>query len=70
MNRSPTDLGLVDDTAFGPVDHDFDACHCTMVEQDESCPIGYPSLLCEDCDGTGTYSGKGWLRRSSPPPTA
>ncbi|RWX26618.1 hypothetical protein EHH54_34705 [Rhizobium leguminosarum] len=32
---------------------DYTQCHCTLVEQDESCPIGYPSLLCEDCDGKG-----------------
>lgn len=29
------------------------ACHCTMTEQDESCPVGYPSLLCEECGGKG-----------------
>jgi hypothetical protein len=29
------------------------ACHCTLIEQDESCPVGYPSLLCDDCDGKG-----------------
>lgn len=28
-------------------------CHCTKIQQDESCPIGYPSLLCEICDGKG-----------------
>ena len=28
-------------------------CHCTLIEQDPSCPVGFPSLLCEDCDGKG-----------------
>lgn len=32
---------------------DADACHCTKVQQDESCPVGYPSLLCDDCGGVG-----------------
>lgn len=29
------------------------ACPCTMIEQDESCPIGYPSLICGVCKGVG-----------------
>ncbi|MBA8822277.1 hypothetical protein BRY73_03020 [Ochrobactrum sp. P6BS-III] len=28
-------------------------CSCTKVQQDETCPVGYPSLLCEICDGKG-----------------
>ena len=28
-------------------------CPCTLIEQDESCPVGYPSLLCSICQGTG-----------------
>lgn len=28
-------------------------CPCTTFEQDESCPIGAPSLLCSVCSGTG-----------------
>lgn len=28
-------------------------CPCTTFEQDEDCPVGYPSLLCTACDGTG-----------------
>lgn len=28
-------------------------CPCTKIEQDPSCPIGFPSLLCEICDGKG-----------------
>lgn len=32
------------------------ACPCTLIEQDETCPVGYPSLLCEDCDGKGVLS--------------
>ena len=31
-------------------------CPCTLIEQDETCPVGYPSLLCEDCDGMGVLS--------------
>ena len=29
------------------------ACPCTLIEQDESCPVGYPSLLCGACNGVG-----------------
>jgi hypothetical protein len=28
-------------------------CHCTTIQQDETCPVGYPSLLCVQCDGKG-----------------
>lgn len=28
-------------------------CPCTTFEQDEDCQVGYPSLLCSACDGTG-----------------
>ena len=35
------------------VDQKTVPCPCTMIEQDETCPVGYPSLLCEDCDGKG-----------------
>lgn len=28
-------------------------CPCTMAEQDETCPVGMPSLLCGACKGTG-----------------
>lgn len=28
-------------------------CPCTTIEQDEDCPVGYPSLLCGACKGTG-----------------
>lgn len=28
-------------------------CPCTMFEQDEDCPEGYPSMLCGICHGTG-----------------
>ena len=28
-------------------------CECTKTQQDETCPVGYPSLLCEICDGKG-----------------
>lgn len=37
---------IADETAYLP-------CPCTMIKQDETCPVGYPSLLCEDCDGKG-----------------
>lgn len=33
------------------------ACHCTTIQQDETCPVGYPSLLCETCDGKGIIGG-------------
>lgn len=35
------------------VGHKTLPCSCTMIEQDETCPVGYPSLLCEECDGKG-----------------
>lgn len=28
-------------------------CPCTPIERDEDCPVGYPSLLCGVCEGTG-----------------
>lgn len=28
-------------------------CPCTLIEQDDDCPIGQPSLLCGVCSGTG-----------------
>lgn len=28
-------------------------CPCTTIEQDEDCPVGFPSLLCGACKGTG-----------------
>lgn len=28
-------------------------CPCTLIEQDEDCPIGYPSMICGVCKGTG-----------------
>ncbi|MGM4909158.1 hypothetical protein [Rhizobium sp. 768_B6_N1_8] len=28
-------------------------CPCTLIEQDEDCPVGYPSLLCGVCKGQG-----------------
>lgn len=28
-------------------------CACTKIQHDESCTVGYPSLLCEICDGKG-----------------
>jgi hypothetical protein len=32
------------------------ACPCTTFEQDEDCPLGFPSLLCSVCKGTGHAS--------------
>lgn len=28
-------------------------CPCTLIEQDEDCPVGYPSLICGVCEGKG-----------------
>lgn len=28
-------------------------CPCTLIEQDEDCPVGYPSMICGICKGTG-----------------
>lgn len=33
----------------------FTVCHCVKIKQDESCPVGFPSALCDDCDGKGFY---------------
>lgn len=35
---------------------DLMQCPCTLVEQDESCPVGYPSLLCDICNGIGNVA--------------
>jgi hypothetical protein len=35
---------------------DLMPCPCTMIEQDESCPVGYPSLLCDICNGIGNVA--------------
>lgn len=29
------------------------SCPCTLIEQDEDCPIGYPSMICGICEGNG-----------------
>lgn len=29
-------------------------CPCTKIEQDSSCPVGYPSMICGICSGSGT----------------
>ncbi|WP_105436370.1 hypothetical protein [Neorhizobium tomejilense] len=31
-------------------------CDCMKAAQDETCPVGYPSLLCDNCDGTGVVT--------------
>ncbi|KQY22560.1 hypothetical protein ASD32_27050 [Rhizobium sp. Root483D2] len=28
-------------------------CPCTLIEQDEDCPVGYPSMICGVCQGKG-----------------
>ena len=33
-------------------------CPCTLIQQDETCPVGYPSLLCETCKGTGVLPAR------------
>ncbi|MGC4409595.1 hypothetical protein D4A92_19820 [Rhizobium rosettiformans] len=40
------------DNAPAPVSN-LVPCPCTLIEQDEDCPIGYPSLLCGICEGKG-----------------
>lgn len=37
-------------TKGGPV-----VCECVGIEQDESCPVGFPSLLCDRCNGKGFH---------------
>ena len=36
----------------------FTVCACVGIEQDASCPVGFPSLLCDDCDGKGFHAVK------------
>ena len=31
-------------------------CNCMKVAQDDTCPVGYPSMLCKDCKGKGVMS--------------
>jgi hypothetical protein len=33
-------------------------CACTQVQQDETCPVDYPSLLCDACDGKGVVPAR------------
>lgn len=40
------------DAVPSPQDHVV-PCPCTLIEQDEDCPIGYPSMICGVCKGTG-----------------
>lgn len=39
--------------ALSPTPAQIMQCPCTTFEQSEECPVGYPSLLCRACDGTG-----------------
>lgn len=39
--------------ALSALEPSADDCPCTKTQQDETCPVGYPSLLCEICDGKG-----------------
>lgn len=41
--------GLLTDPA--PADHV--PCPCTLIEQDEDCTLGYPSMICGVCKGKG-----------------
>jgi len=33
-------------------------CPCTLIEQDEECPIGYPSMICGVCKGVGNTTSE------------
>lgn len=46
-------LAPKEDLVFTPPPSTHVACPCTLIEQDEDCPVGYPSLLCGACDGKG-----------------
>ncbi|MDJ1632708.1 hypothetical protein [Rhizobium rhizogenes] len=35
------------------LDRESVPCPCTLIEQDEDCPVGYPSMICGVCDGKG-----------------
>lgn len=52
MVRYAYEAGWSDKSASAPAAQQI-PCHCIAIEQDETCPVGYPSLLCEDCDGKG-----------------
>lgn len=43
-------------------------CECTSIQQDGSCPVGYPSLLCEVCDGKGIIPTPAPQMTASPAP--
>lgn len=40
-------------TAHKPVGAQHVPCPCTLIEQDDDCPVGYPSMICGICEGTG-----------------
>ncbi|MDI6835410.1 MAG: hypothetical protein QMD99_06815 [Rhizobiaceae bacterium] len=40
-------------TAHQPAGAQHVPCPCTLVEQDEDCPVGYPSMICGICEGNG-----------------
>lgn len=45
---------LEEDAAGAPApETNMVACPCTLIEQDEECPVGYPSLICGVCKGIG-----------------
>lgn len=39
------------DAVPAPAEHT--PCPCTLIEQAEDCPVGYPSMICGVCKGTG-----------------
>jgi len=40
-------------TAHHPAGAQHVPCPCTLIEQDEDCPVGYPSMICGICEGRG-----------------
>jgi len=53
MNLSLSDWSRLSSVILSALEPSAADCPCTLIQQDETCPVGYPSLLCEICDGKG-----------------
>ncbi|THV13760.1 hypothetical protein [Rhizobium rhizophilum] len=51
-------VNAVLDHPSAPAPEKHVACPCTLIEQDEDCPVGYPSMLCGVCKGTGNTTSE------------
>ncbi|MGN7962146.1 hypothetical protein, partial [Brucella sp. 22210] len=53
MNLPLEDWSRISSAILSALEPSANTCPCTKIQQDETCPVGYPSLLCEICDGKG-----------------